>query len=446
MDDVMMDSDAQALYMNAMLGNHELFAKVNNLIKPTYFDPEFQGGIKFMQEYWQENRVIPATSIFTASTKLPTMPVAVQKEDIDFLATQIAKFCQLQAVIDAVRKSPALIESRDFGTLLKQIKDASEIALVSDFGIDYFDDPLARLEASEALDVLISTGWKDIDEVLEGGIGRQELITFLAPSGGGKSVSMLNLAHNLLAQGLSGVYISLEMSDRKVALRTDQMIARIASRMVNMNKSQVAHEIQLFQERSNSQFFIKRMRENVTTSNDISAYLRELKSKKNFNPDFIVCDYLDILEPAHKGGGDSMFIKDKYTSQELRALGFDYNAVVITASQLEKNATEKILEGKSMTQSNLQGGSSKTNTSDLMIATVKTDAMHAAGEYRFEFPKARNSGASGKQIMMKWDPVSLRISDMNSLDFKPKSGFTMSGVVPGKPSKSVDDLIGGLNF
>ena len=214
-----MDSDAQALYMNAMLSNHALFAKVNSLIKPTYFDPQFQGGIKFMQEYFQENRIIPATSIFTASTKLPTMDVPVQKEDIDFLATQIAKFCQLQAVIDAVRKSPALIESRDFGTLLRQIKEASEIELVSDFGIDYFDDPLARLEAAEALDVLISTGWRDVDEVLDGGIGRQELVMILAPSGGGKSVTMLNLGYNLLSQGLNGVYISLEMADRKVALR-----------------------------------------------------------------------------------------------------------------------------------------------------------------------------------------------------------------------------------
>ena len=446
MDAVMVDSDAQALYMNAMLSNHELFAKVNNLIKPSYFDPQFQGGIKFMQEYFQENRVIPATSIFSVSTKLPTMNVTVQKEDIDFLAVQIAKFCQLQAVIDAIRKSPELIESRDYGTLLKQIKEASEIELVSDFGIDYFDDPLARLEAAEALDVLISTGWKDVDEVLDGGIGRQELITVLAPSGGGKSVTMLNLAYNLLSQGLNGVYISLEMADRKVALRTDQIIARIASKMVNMNKAQVAHEIQLFQERSNSQFFIKRMREGITTPNSINAYLRELKSKKNFHPDFIVCDYLDILEPDQKKGVDSMFTKDKYTSQELRALGFDYDAVVITASQLEKSATEKILEGKSMNQSNVQGGSSKTNTSDLMIAAVKTDAMHAAGEYRFEFPKARNSGASGKQVMLKWDPQSLRISDMNSIDFKPKPNLNMSSVIPGKATKSVDQLVSGLNF
>lgn len=446
MDEVMMDSDAQALYMNAMLSNHALFAKVNSLIKPTYFDPQFQGGIKFMQEYFQENRIIPATSIFTASTKLPTMDVPVQKEDIDFLATQIAKFCQLQAVIDAVRKSPALIESRDFGTLLRQIKEASEIELVSDFGIDYFDDPLARLEAAEALDVLISTGWRDVDEVLDGGIGRQELVMILAPSGGGKSVTMLNLGYNLLSQGLNGVYISLEMADRKVALRTDQMIARIASKLVNMNKAQVAHEIQLFQERSNSQFFIKRMREGVTTPNSINAYLRELKSKKNFHPDFIICDYLDILEPDQKKGVDSMFTKDKYTSQELRALGFDYDSIIISASQLEKGATEKILEGKSMNQSHVQGGSSKTNTSDLMIAAVKTDAMHAAGEYRFEFPKARNSGASGKQVMMKWDPVSLRISDMNSIDFKPKTGLNMASVVPGKAPASIDSLVNGLNF
>lgn len=110
------------------------------------------------------------------------------------------------------------------------------------------------------------------------------------------------------------------------------------------------------------------------------------------------------------------------------------------------SATTLINGGESMNQSHVQGGSSKTNTSDLMIAAVKTDAMHAAGEYRFEFPKARNSGASGKQVMMKWDPVSLRISDMNSIDFKPKTGLNMASVVPGKAPASIDSLVNGLNF
>jgi hypothetical protein len=96
-----------------------------------------------------------------------------------------------------------------------------------------------------------------------------------------------------------------------------------------------------------------------------------------------------------------------------------------------------------MHQGNVQGGSSKTNTADLMIATVKTDAMHEAGEYRFEFPKARNSDAGTKQVTMGWDKNTLRIFDMGSelaLNKKQKTGLTLNAPTPGSAPKSLDDL------
>lgn len=444
MNDVpLMDEDAQRLYINSMLSNPELFGRVNNLIDASYFDPHLAKGVKFIQDYFQEYRAVPASSVFTAATKLATDVVHLPRQDIQFVAEQIAMFCKFQACIQVIQRATGkdgYFEKGDLGTMVAQMKRATEIGLLSDFGIDYFDNPLARLEANELEDPVISTGWKTVDDVIGGGIGRQELVMFLAPSGGGKSVSMANLARNLLAQGLNGVYFSLEMRDKKVALRMDQMIARIHSGMVNLNKAQVADEISKFHEQSGARFFIKRLREG-STANDMLAYLRELESRFGFRPDFNVGDYLDIMGSDQKGLDGNMFLKDKAVSEEFRAIGFDYDSIQISASQLEKGATEKINNGDKMHQGNVQGGSSKTNTSDLMIATVKTDAMHEAGEYRFEFPKARNSDATTKQVTMGWDKNSLRIFDLGTeLNLKRKSPMQMQGVVPGAPKKSLDDL------
>lgn len=444
MNDVpLMDEDAQRLYINAMISNPELFARVNNLIRADYFDPHLAKGIAYMQQYFNEYRTVPNSAVFTAATKLATESVQLPRQDIQYVAEQIAEFAKFQACIQVIQRATGkdgYFEKGDLGTMVAQMKKATEIGLITDLGIDYFDNPMARLEANELEDPVISTGWKDVDAVIGGGIGRQELITFLAPSGGGKSVSMLNLGRNLLQQGLHGVYISLEMRDKKVALRTDQMLARMASGMINMNKAQVADAIQKFHEESQARFWIKRMREG-SNANDILSYLRELETVHAFRPDFIICDYLDIMGSVQKGAGDSMFLKDKYVSEEVRAIGFDYDCIMISASQLEKGATEKINNGDKMHQGNVQGGSSKTNTSDLMIATVKTDAMHEAGEYRFEFPKSRNSDATTKQVTMGWDKNSLRIFDLGSeLPLKKKTTMQMQGVVPGAPKKSLDDL------
>lgn len=86
-------------------------------------------------------------------------------------------------------------------------------------------------------------------------------------------------------------------------------------------------------------------------------------------------------------------------------------------------------------QDHIQGGISKINTADLVIAMVKDEAMDAAGEYRFEFLKARNSNAVNKKLVMRWDPDSLRISDLGiklALSKPKKSGRDLADVVPGR--------------
>ena len=441
--DILMDSDAQRLFINSMLSNPELFARVNPILKPDYFDPGMQGPIKFLQDYFQEHRSVPAAQIFQAATKNTPEIFQIQRQDVQFIAEQIALFCQASAMIQVARKSPSLIEKQDYQGLIAQFKDAAQIGLLEDLGIEYFVDPLARLERMETTDKLISTGWKDVDDLIGGGVGRQELITFLAPSGGGKSVSMLNLAYNFMEQGLHGVYISIEMKDTKVAQRADQMLAKMASNMININKTKVAHEIQLFGERTGARFFIKRMREGETNANHVLAYLRELEGTKAFRPDFVVVDYLDIMQAARKVDGSNMFLKDQYVSEEVRGIGFDYDAIMVSGSQLGKHATEAINDGRKMHQGDVQGGSSKTNTSDLMIATVKTDAMHEAGEYRFEFPKSRNSDAANKTCMMRWNKETLRISDGSTpalqLNRKSKT-LNMDAAEPGK-RVSINDFL-----
>jgi hypothetical protein len=85
------------------------------------------------------------------------------------------------------------------------------------------------------------------------------------------------------------------------------------------------------------------------------------------------------------------------------------------------------IEAEKVNQGHIQGGFSKIQSADLMIAIIQTDQMRATGEYIFEFLKTRNSGAVGSNILMKWDPIALRVSDLIEVDetkgltLKPKS-------------------------
>ena len=449
----LMDDDAQRLYLNSMLSNHSLFARVNGLVSPAYFDPDIAKGITFIKNYFDENRAMPAPSIFTAATKIPTEHLPMSNSDSEYLAQQIAEFCRFKACIKVIHDATGqggYFEKGDLATMVAKMKTATEMGLLVDLGINYFDDPLARLNNEEFAEV-IPTLWSTVDAVIGGGVGRQELVNFWAPSGGGKSVGMLNLGYNFMEQGLHGVYFSLEMRDSKVATRADQIISSLAANTVALNKAMVAESVSRFHERTGAKFFIKRLREG-STANDMMAYIQQLKIATGVEIDFFIADYIDIMHPNSSANSNSMFEKDKAVSEEVRALAFDTNAVAISASQLEKAATGKINNGERIRQDNLQGGSSKTNTSDLIISIARSDAMMAAGECRFDFPKSRNSDANTKQVMMKWNSKTMKISDFDTteLDFQKKasgpasplkrSNLTMADVKPGAKKSSLDDL------
>ena len=169
------------------------------------------------------------------------------------------------------------------------------------------------------------------------------------------------------------------------------------------------------------------MPENRTNANHIRSYLHQLEQEDGFRPDFIVVDYVDIMGSTQVLQTDNMFLKDKYCVEELRALMFDFNAVGISASQLGRNA-ETV---EKLTQSNIQGGMSKVNTADYLVAIKQDDLMRAQGEIVFEILKVRNSGDKGKKILLEWDPISLLIKNLasakNKLNLVKKSSKPILG-------------------
>ena len=146
-------------------------------------------------------------------------------------------------------------------------------------------------------------------------------------------MTMLNLARNFLAQGLNGVYISLEMGEATVSKRLDSMISHIAQGDLFKDMHKVADSISKASKKF-GQFRIKRFPENRTNVNDIRGWLTQLEQASGFKPDFIIVDYIDIMGTTAAVSLDNMFTKDKYVTEEIRSLGFDYNCIMVSAAQL----------------------------------------------------------------------------------------------------------------
>ena len=167
-----------------------------------------------------EHKTMPDRAQISATTgvKLAAVP-DLNEGHFDWFLEEFEAFTRRQELERAILKSADLLEKGNFDPVEKLIKDAVQISLTKDMGTDYFDDPRARLMALKSNNGQNSTGWPALDKLLYGGFNRGELQIFAGGSGSGKSLFMQNLAVNWVEAGLSGVYITLELSEGLCAMR-----------------------------------------------------------------------------------------------------------------------------------------------------------------------------------------------------------------------------------
>jgi KaiC/GvpD/RAD55 family RecA-like ATPase len=278
-------------------------------------------------------------------------------------------------------------------------------------GTDYFSDPKARIEKYYNSGGQVSTGWQQLDKLLYGGFSRGELNIFAGGSGSGKSLVMMNIALSWLQAGLSGVYVSLELSEELCALRTDAMLTGMGTKDIRKDIDTTTMKVRLVSKKAGN-YQIKGFpaQSNV---NDIRAYLKEYQIQTGKKVDFVMVDYLDLVMPVSaKVSPNDLFVKDKYVSEELRNLAKELNVLFVTASQLNRGAVEEI----EFDHSHIAGGLSKINTADNVFGIFTSRAMKERGRYQIQCMKSRSSTGVGQKIDLDYDIDTMRITDSGVSD------------------------------
>jgi archaellum biogenesis ATPase FlaH len=399
--------DIQKLYLEMFMSDAETFVRCQNIFDPENFDRKLQDTAKFITEYVNEYKVMPESQIVNASCSVDLNPANLPQENYSWLMNEFEQFSRHKGLERAILKSADLLERGDYGPVEKMIKDAVQISLQKDMGTDYFEDPRARLEALKNSNGQISTGWPSVDKKLYGGFNRGELNIWCAASGGGKSLFLANLGCNWALNGLNVLYLTFELSEALVAMRMDSMLSNIPTREVFRNLDDVELKVKMIGKKSGS-IQIKYM-PSGKTANDIRSYLKEYQVKKGFKPDILLIDYLDLMMPMSvKVSPSDLFVKDKYVSEELRNLAMETQAIVVTASQLNRAAVEEI----EFDHSHISGGLSKIQTADNVIGIFTSRAMKERGRYQIQFMKTRSSSGVGQKVDLEFNLDTLKISDL----------------------------------
>jgi len=402
------DLEKQHLIIEALLSNSELYGRCQSIIEPIYFHKQYQKSVKFIKEFTEKYKAMPTVEQLKAETSTEYVLLGeINKEHQNYFLDEIEIFCKQQALTQAILKGSELIEKNDGGAIEKLIKDALLVGLTKELGTDYFDNPKERLLNMKNSNGKLSTGWKTLDKELYN-VNRKEILIFCGGSGAGKSVVLANIAINMAAQNLNCVYFTLELSEELVSMRLDCMIAGVKSADVYKKLDDVDAKVRKTGKISGN-ITVKRMPSNSRTI-DLREYLHEYKIQKGFNPDVIIVDYIDIMMPNDKRiSPNDLFVKDKYVTEELRALAIEYNAFLPTASQLGRSS----VDSSDFNHAHIAGGISKINTADNVIGIFNSARSRDRSEIEFQLMKTRNSGGLDKKITLHYDIETLRITDLD---------------------------------
>jgi len=423
------NAEVQELFLRMMVTNAELFVRITNIFNAENFDRRLRPVAEFMREHSDQYKILPDSTQIKATTGVDIDLVPdLDEGHYEWFMTEFEAFTRRQELERAIMASADLLEKGDYDPVEKLIKDAVQISLLRDMGVDYFDDPRARLMHLKTSNGQSSTGWPVLDQKLYGGFNRGELQIFAGGSGSGKSLFMQNLSVNWILAGLSGIYITLELSEHLSAMRIDSMVTDTGAKEIFKDLDNVEMKVKMKQKAA-GQLRIKYMPAQSTV-NDLRAYCKELQIQTVMKLDFLCVDYLDLLMPVSaKVSPSDLYVKDKYVSEELRNLAKELDIIFVTASQLNRSAVEEI----EFDHSHISGGISKINTADNVFGIFTSRSMRERGQYQIQLMKTRSSSGVGQKVELAFDVETLRITDPGTA--------TVSGTATDAPQQSAQSIM-----
>ncbi len=406
------NEETQELFLKFLISDPDLFSRCANIVDPTYFNIKYRKAVELFQSHATDFNAIPTPEQVSAASGITLEPIPnVTSDHHEWFLKEFEIFCRHKALEKAIIESTDLLENQDYGTVENKIKEASQVGLVKDLGLDYFENPKERLQWIKDQSGAISTGWKGIDHKLYGGMNRGEMTIFAGGSGAGKSLFLQNFAVNWALAGMNTVYISLELSEQLISMRLDSMVSGYGTKEVMKNMDDVDLKVRM-KSKGAGRLRVKQMPNGVNV-NDIRVFLREYEISCGEKVDCLLVDYLDLMMPiSAKVSGSDLFIKDKYVSEELRNLAMEKDLLFVTASQLNRGAVEEI----EFDHHHIAGGISKIQTADNVVGIFTSNAMREKGRYQIQFMKTRSSSGVGTKVDLKFDPDTLRIVDLEEGD------------------------------
>jgi len=240
------------------------------------------------------------------------------------------------------------------------------------------------------------------------------------------SLWMQNFAVKSADNGHNVLYITLEMSERKVMKRVGAMRLKIPINdydRISKDVDLIKTKIQNLKNANGSvgdDLFEKKVGKIITkfwaagTANisDFDNYIQKLKEKRGIKIDLIIVDYITLIAPQKGLGSDNLYTKGKQLAEGLRALGAKYKCPVLTGVQVAKDAWN----ASDITLESVPESKAIAETADIFFGIIRTEEMKRINLYRFKLLKQRDGDFLRSQIKLNLNPTYLTLENDQFID------------------------------
>ena len=347
----------------------------------------------------------------------------------DWLLKETEKFCKDKALYNAILNSITIIDGRNKSLstdgIPQLLQDALAVCFDNNVGHDYIDNSDSRYEFYHKVESRIPFDLDYFNKITNGGLPNKTLNVVLAGTGVGKSLFMCHVAASVLAQGKNVLYITLEMAEERIAERIDANLMNITlDQLKDLPKALFDNRIDKIKDKTNGKLIIKEYPTTGAHVGHFKALLNELQLKRQFKPDMIIVDYLNICASSRfkAGANINSYTLIKSIAEELRGLAVEENLPILSATQTTRG-------GYGNTDVELTDTSESFGlpaTVDLMFALIATEELDQLNQIMVKQLKNRyNDPTINKRFVVGIDRARMKLYDLEQTAQK---GLSDSGL------------------
>ena len=394
-----MQTNLEQTILRNILTNEKYMRKVLPFVKPEYFEGIYRTLFKEAGKFVAKYNRLPTSEAFKIELDQTdrltgeqyTMAVDIlphifsdEKIDEDWLMDTTEKWCQDRAVYNAIMESISIIDGKHETLTKNALPDILQKALAVAFdvnvGHDYIENVDKRYEFYHTEESRIPFDLEYFNKITKGGLPNKTLNIALAGTGVGKSLFMCHMAAGCLTQNNNVLYITMEMAEERIAERIDANLLNVAIDEIDkLSKDIFTTKVANISRQTTGKLIIKEYPTGSAHTGHFRGLLNELKLKKQFVPDIIFIDYLNICASSRMkgmGGAINSYNYIKAIAEEIRGLAVEFDLPIVSATQTTRS-------GYSNSDVGLEDTSESFGlpaTADFMFALISTEELEQQGQ------------------------------------------------------------------